>query len=404
MLNSSTTFTNSSSGFKKFLENKFNENDVVFNVEDVKAGMNNALLQKIVQKPVTDGLKNFLNYDDDQDNIRELHQNTKIKYELMKIANHFRAFGTTIVIYKDGNSLDTSPSSNFEGFLVYNNDEIEWVDENVGSPNYTRVLKVEVSEAGEVKNVEVNEDRYFIIDGKSEALACLKYVKYLENSLDIPVAMMGNDQVNYMKMPNLARELGNCGDNCEESYNRLYSKMQTVFQMMNNFNLAPIDQDEEFGQITKSTSSYKSLQDFIMVIISAVSEIPSTILFGKSPSGFSSGDHEVENYYNYVSSEIQFKIFTPALDFLHDKMNITLKAPLEYAPIKHMSTEEMDKHNNQKAINTKNRTETINILIEILDKNLTDESIINYIFSNKLIETSDLVELDDDLKEDNDEN
>lgn len=101
------------------------------------------------------------------------------------------------------------------------------------------------------------------------------------------------------KMKNLANMLST-----EEGENTVLKRLQVIDMARNLLNSIAIDNDgEEYTFESFAMSGVKDILDSTCNMLSAVTNIPQTILFGRSPAGMNStGENDLENYYNMVEN------------------------------------------------------------------------------------------------------
>ena len=99
-------------------------------------------------------------------------------------------------------------------------------------------------------------------------------------------------------------------------------------------NTVVIDAEDDYQQHNLSVSGLNQILQEYQTALSAVSEIPVTVLFGRSPGGLSStGESDLENYYNMVS-RIQETKLKPIILFVNKllsvALDVTAEVPEEY--------------------------------------------------------------------------
>lgn len=99
------------------------------------------------------------------------------------------------------------------------------------------------------------------------------------------------------KMKNLANLLSS-----DEGENKVIQRMQVIDMARGILNSLAIDADgEDYDFKTLPMSGIKDILDSTCNMLSAVTDIPQTILFGRSPAGENAtGQSDMENYYNMV--------------------------------------------------------------------------------------------------------
>lgn len=105
----------------------------------------------------------------------------------------------------------------------------------------------------------------------------------------------------------------------DEGEAQVLKRMELVDLARSLFNTVVIDKDgEDYGFQTYTMSGVKDILDGTCNMLSAVTQIPQTILFGRSPAGENAtGDSDMENYYGYLGG-IQKVVLKPAATRLMD--------------------------------------------------------------------------------------
>lgn len=101
------------------------------------------------------------------------------------------------------------------------------------------------------------------------------------------------------KMKNLANMLST-----DEGENKVLQRLQVIDMARGILNSIAIDSDgEDYDFKTTAMAGVKEIIDSTCNMLSAVTNIPQTILFGRSPAGMNAtGDSDLENYYNMVEN------------------------------------------------------------------------------------------------------
>lgn len=88
----------------------------------------------------------------------------------------------------------------------------------------------------------------------------------------------------------------------DEGDKQVLKRLQLIDQARNFLNSIAIDSDGESYEFKAATfTGVKDVIDSTCNMLSALTNIPQTILFGRSPAGMSAtGDSDLENWYNYV--------------------------------------------------------------------------------------------------------
>lgn len=101
------------------------------------------------------------------------------------------------------------------------------------------------------------------------------------------------------KMKNLAQLLAT-----DDGENKVLQRLQIIDMARGILNSIAIDTDgEDYDFKNYSTTGVKEVIDSTCNMLSAVTNIPQTVLFGRSPAGMNStGESDLENYYNMVEN------------------------------------------------------------------------------------------------------
>lgn len=101
------------------------------------------------------------------------------------------------------------------------------------------------------------------------------------------------------KMKNLSNMLST-----DAGENQVLKRLQVIDMARNLLNSIAIDNDgEEYSFESFAMSGVKDILDATCNMLSAVTNIPQTILFGRSPAGMNAtGENDLENYYNMVEN------------------------------------------------------------------------------------------------------
>ena len=114
------------------------------------------------------------------------------------------------------------------------------------------------------------------------------------------------------KMRNLAEELST-----EEGENRVLRRLQPIDLARGFMNTMVIDADgEDYEFKSFQYAGVSNIVDSACNYLSAITNIPQTILFGRSPSGMNAtGESDLENFYNFIE-RIQKRILKTNIRYL----------------------------------------------------------------------------------------
>lgn len=132
----------------------------------------------------------------------------------------------------------------------------------------------------------------------------------------------------------------------QEALNKVFQTMQAMNRLMCNTGTLALDKDDSFTTQQYSFTGINDVYESFMLDISGAAEIPIDKLFGRSPSGFDTGEETLQNYYDtiqekqesYVRAPLEkiIKIITmSAVGEIPDDMEIV------FSPIRRPSAKEM---------------------------------------------------------------
>ena len=161
----------------------------------------------------------------------------------------------------------------------------------------------------------------------------------------------------------------------EEGEEMLLKRLEAVDLARNILNTMAIDAEgEDYAFATFSMSGVKDTVEVSCNMLSAITNIPQTVLFGRSPSGMNStGESDLENYYNFIEQiqKVALKgnlrtlldiIFREALNT--GEIKELPKYKIKFNPLWSLSEKEKAEVENTKAQAAKTRAETACLYID----------------------------------------
>ena len=132
----------------------------------------------------------------------------------------------------------------------------------------------------------------------------------------------------------------------QESLQKVWQTMQSMNRLMCNTGTLALDKEDTFTTQQYSFTGINDVYEYFMLDISGAAEIPIDKLFGRSPSGFDTGEETLQNYYDtiqekqetYVRGPLEkiIKIITmSAVGEIPDDLEIV------FSPIRRPSAKEM---------------------------------------------------------------
>ena len=101
----------------------------------------------------------------------------------------------------------------------------------------------------------------------------------------------------------------------QQALDNVYRTMQSMNRLMCNTGTFAIDKDDSFTTQQYSFTGINDVYESFMLDISGAAEIPIDKLFGRSPTGFNSGEETLQNYYDTIQ-EKQESYIRPSLEKL----------------------------------------------------------------------------------------
>jgi 8-oxo-dGTP pyrophosphatase MutT (NUDIX family) len=202
------------------------------------------------------------------------------------------------------------------------------------------------------------------------------------------------------KMKNLSQLLAT-----DDGENQVLRRLEVIDMAKGLLNSIAIDSEgEDYDFKTFQFSGVKDVIDSTCNMLSALTNIPQTLLFGRSPSGMNAtGDSDLENYYNYVE-RIQKLMLKKNLRYLLD---IIFRAgvasselaeepdyKLEFKPLWSMSESEQAAIDQQKAATSLTKAQTTQIYVDMGALDPTE--VRSKLASNDEYTVEDIIEDDDE--------
>jgi len=131
------------------------------------------------------------------------------------------------------------------------------------------------------------------------------------------------DFVNYtLSIPNLAELIASqCADN------QVMKRLELLNLTEGATNTMILDAEEKYEKASTNISGIPELLDRFMLALSAVSGIPTSLLFGRSAAGLNAtGDNDVRNFYDMVKQEQENKL-KPVLEKLTRYIMLSKNGP-----------------------------------------------------------------------------
>lgn len=293
----------------------------------------NGLFAKIIDRPAEDALSKGL---DLSDLGEELEKKVKKKLNNLEYTENMilaekwsRLFGGAIAVMliNDGGGID-EPLNLRKAQGV---EEIRVFERAIVQPDYTTLYQYSFFDASLNKMTRWGEPQWYYVYSnygqfRVHASRCLIFrngssPEYINNQMyrfwGIPTydkiktalretvtshhdgtKLLERSVLGVYKMRNLSNLLAS-----DEGEDKVIQRLQVIDEGRNIINSMAIDAEgEDYSYINASMAGASDIIDRTCNMLSAVTDIPQTILFGKSPSGMdATGEHDMENYYQMLS-------------------------------------------------------------------------------------------------------
>lgn len=307
----------------------------------------NGLFAKIIDAPAEEAVKHGFRLGVSDQKIEDFYTNAldELDWEetLMTAIKWARLFGGSIVVMliNDGRGLDEPLDWNnirsIDDLRVYDRSVIQEDTSTMFSydpqdPFRTRASRLGMPEYYEIYskygNFRVHDSRCLVFQngilpenttnstyqmwGIPEYLRINRAIRDSEIAHGSAVKLLDRSVQAVYKMRGLASELAT-----EEGENKVLRRLQAIDMARGLLNSITIDAEgEEYDFKTFAFSGVSEVIDTTCNFLSALTNIPQTVLFGRSPAGMNStGESDLENWYSYVE-RIQSRMVRKNLRYL----------------------------------------------------------------------------------------
>lgn len=311
---------------------QYEQEPIVSDMELIKLYEGNGLFTKIIDRPAEEAVKHGFDIDYGDEDIAEYVDDCMDELDFEEkfatAEKWARLYGGAIIVMlvNDGRGLEEPLAKEDIGKL----EELRVFERAVVQPDYSGMYQFGMMDItskrkfGEPEYYQVFSTYGYFTVHRSRCLVFRngrlpeqttnalyrywgipEYVK-IKNALRECITAHGNGvkllersvQAIY-KMKNLANMLST-----EDGENKVLTRLQVIDMARGILNSIAIDNDgEDYDFKTLPMSGVKEVIDTTCNMLSAVTNIPQTILFGRSPAGMNAtGDSDLENYYNLVEN------------------------------------------------------------------------------------------------------
>lgn len=301
---------------------------------------NNWIAKAIIEKPANEMLKNGFEIHSELDpdkvtKVMNVYTRTKTNAKFLQCLKWARLYGGCILVPmiegQDDLSkpldFDTIMPDSYKGCFVVDrwsgiSPSLEIVDE-IDDPDFGKPKYYTISTNNTNNSVKIHHSRIIKMIGRElpywEEMAEdywgaseLEHVytelrKRDDTSANISfLIFLANIRI--FKMKNLGQAI-TLGD--QEGLNRVYQTMQSMNRLMCNTGTFAMDQDDDFATQQYTFTGINDVYESFMLDISGAAEIPVDKLFGRSPTGFNSGEETLQNYYDTIQEKQETYVREP---------------------------------------------------------------------------------------------
>lgn len=187
------------------------------------------------------------------------------------------------------------------------------------------------------------------------------------NGLSLGLMALSRLSQGVLKLNGLAGKLSN-----DFGETQVRKRLQLIDMARHMMNTVALDSDDDYDQKNTPLAGVQEVIQEFQVALSAVTDIPVTILFGRSPAGQNAtGEADFQNFYNMVR-RIQTRTLKPQLSRLVDligkcknyKISLPSEYTLEFAPLRTPTEKEIAETRNLAGQAEKNRADAWDTLIK----------------------------------------
>lgn len=172
-----------------------------------------------------------------------------------------------------------------------------------------QVFYVHESRVVRFDGTEVDDEKAYALAGWSDSVLQLQYdiLKKLAAGYDSSSSLLADANQAVFKLKGLMKQVATGGKEA------LQTRMRAVDLTRSSGRSVLLDTEEDFKREVTSFTGIPDVLDRFMMLLSAGTGIPVTLLMGRSPAGMNAtGDADFRAFYDVIASE-QEKIVTPVL-------------------------------------------------------------------------------------------
>lgn len=296
----------------------------------------NGLFQTAIQLPIQDGLAKGFEIESDEmdaqdiDDLMDYWEDKDLSTVLLNYMTWVRLFGGGGIIVNSAADpaepldLKSLQRSEIEFYPV---DRWELtVGAAVASQDLSYTLNSPDSEMFYFRGNRVNGSRVITSTGKmapyrvrsqlsgwglSEGERMIRDLNLYLKTQDVLYEILDEAKIDVYKIQGLAEKLMQ-----PASTNKIQQRIQIANELKNYLNALVMDSEDDYEQKSMTFSGLAEVMNENRIGVAAALRMPMVKLYGISPSGFSSGETDLDNYNQMVESEIQAKLKKPIRQLL----------------------------------------------------------------------------------------
>lgn len=221
----------------------------------------------------------------------------------------------------------------FQTFIQFDSYNCDLNSKNYGNPDFYEINEYRTAQTFTVHHSRVLRMDWALIPSREKEINQGWGDSVLQSTYEqlrnygttfANVALIMQDFVNgVLKIPDLSQYLASnaCGrDDIQQRLNYANITKSTLGMLV-------LDGGEDFEKLTTNVSGIPEIIDRFMLALSAVTGIPATLLFGRSPAGFNAtGESDIRNFYDLIKQYQESKL-RPCLERLIRYIMVSKEGP-----------------------------------------------------------------------------
>ena len=331
---------------------------------------NNGLFAKAIDLPINDALSKGIEIksseldNDDIDTILEYMDDKKLWDTIESFEAWRNLFGGAGLVI----NTNQDPAEKFSGiqqgepFELYDADRWQLVMSDLMVSNMNQYdYNPDFIPAFNINGVKIDRSRVLIGKGRrapwhirnrlqgwgmSKAEKMIRDLNLYLKTQNVLFEILDESKIDVYHIQGLATKL------LSNQGRQVAQRIQTANQLKNIVNALVLDSNEQFESKTHSFSGLAEVMNENRIGIASALGVPMTKLFGLSPSGFSTGDSDLDSYYQTVESDERRQL-KPVLKQVIDLVCQHLfgyvpRFKITFPPLKQLSEKEQEEIKNLK--------------------------------------------------------